>query len=109
MRSPRRKPDLPGTYQHISVDLQDRTDCEVKLKDLTDITHLFYVAFIEAGDAAATAAANCTMFVNVVEVVDASSPVLEHVHLSEGGKWYGTHLGPHKNALEGGRPQAHAA
>jgi nucleoside-diphosphate-sugar epimerase len=92
----RRKPDVPGNYRHISVDLLDRADCQSKLSSLKDVTHIFYVAYLERADARELVEANTGMLVNLVDVIEAPSPELEHVHLSEGSKWYGNHLGPYK-------------
>jgi hypothetical protein len=41
--------------------------------------------------------ANANMFFNLVKTVEAASPVLEHVHLSQGTRWYGNHLGPSRS------------
>ncbi|HKB83015.1 MAG TPA: SDR family oxidoreductase [Burkholderiales bacterium] len=92
----RRKPNLPGRYTHIPVDLLDRVDCRSKLASLTDISHVFFVAYIERTDPRELVEANTAMLVNLVDVIEAASPALEHVHLSEGTKWYGNHLGPFK-------------
>jgi len=92
----RRKPDIPGDYSHIQVDLLDRADCEAKLASLTRVTHVFYVAYLERADPVDLVTANTAMLVNLVETIEAASPALEHVHLSEGTKWYGNHLGPFK-------------
>ena len=92
----RGKPDIPGNYQHIAVDLTDRTDVENKLAKIAGITHVFFVAYLERSDPAELVKANTDMLVNLVEVVEKASPGLEHVHLSEGTKWYGNHLGPFK-------------
>lgn len=92
----RRKPAVPGKYQHIAVDLTDRADVQARLSSIKDVTHVFFVAYLERSDPAELVAVNTAMLVNLVEVVEAASPVLEHVHLSEGTKWYGNHLGPFK-------------
>jgi nucleoside-diphosphate-sugar epimerase len=92
----RRKPDVPGNYRHISADLLDRADCQSKLSSLKDVTHISYVAYLERADPRELVEANTAMLVNLVDVIEAASPALEHVHLSEGSKWYGNHLGPYK-------------
>jgi len=92
----RRKPDVPGRYRHISVDLLDRADCQSKLASLTGVSHIFFAAYIERSDPQELVTANTSMLVNVVDVIEAASPALEHVHLTEGSKWYGNHLGPYK-------------
>ncbi len=92
----RRKPRIPGDYKYIAVDLLDPEDCRTKLGPLTNISHLFYLAITERSDPRETVSANATMFFNLVKTVEAASPALEHVHLSQGTRWYGNHLGPYK-------------
>jgi len=92
----RRKPDIPGNYKHVVVDLLNPADCKSRLGGLTQISHLFFVAYIERSDAQELVFDNTAMLVNVVDVIEAASPGLQHVHLSEGSKWYGNHLGPYK-------------
>ena len=90
----RRPPDVAGRYLHLPVDLLDPGDCRTKLGALHDVTHVFYCAFLQDPDPAKHVARNTAMLVNLVEVVEAASPGLAHVHLAEGTKWYGSHLGP---------------
>jgi nucleoside-diphosphate-sugar epimerase len=92
----RRKPRIGGDYRHVAVDLLDPADCQAKLGPLTNITHLFYLAITERADPGETISANANMFFNLVKTVEAASPMLEHVHLSQGTRWYGNHLGPYK-------------
>jgi len=92
----RRKPQISGDYRHIAVDLLDLADCRTKLGPLTNISHLFYLAITERPDPGETMSANANMFFNLVKTVEAASPALEHVHLSQGTRWYGNHLGPYK-------------
>ena len=80
----RRKPRIPGDYRHIAVDLVDAADCRAKLGALTNISHLFYLAITEYSDPGQTVSANFNMFFNLVKTIDAASPTLEHVHLSQG-------------------------
>ena len=47
----RRRPETPGNYRHVAVDLLDPADCRNKLGGLTGITHIFFVAYIERADA----------------------------------------------------------
>lgn len=101
----RRKPDIPGNYRHIAADLLDPADCKAKLGGLKDITHVFFAAYIERADPQELVAANTAMLVNLVETIEAASPVLEHVHLSEGTKWYGNHLGPFRTPAKEGDPR----
>jgi nucleoside-diphosphate-sugar epimerase len=101
----RRKPNAPGKYRHIAVDLTDRADVQGKLGSLKDITHVFFVAYLARSDPAELVAVNTAMLVNLVDVVEAASPVLEHVHLSEGTKWYGNHLGPFRTPAKEDDPR----
>jgi hypothetical protein len=89
----RRKPRIPGDYRYIAVDLLDPADCQAKLGPLMNISHLFYLAITERTDPDETMSANANMFFNLVKTVEAASPLLEHVHLSQGTRWYGNHLG----------------
>lgn len=92
----RGKPDVPGNYRHIPVDLLDRAECERKLATLTNVAHVFFAAYLERADPGELVTANTNMLVNLVDIIEAASPALEHVHLCEGSKWYGSHLGPYK-------------
>ena len=60
-------------YRHISVDLLDKQDVEVKLAGLTDVTHIFYAAFQAAPGAASGYASNIApnrdMLVNAVTAI----------------------------------------
>ena len=92
----RRRPQIAGDYRHVPVDLLDPADCQNQLGALTDVSHVFYFAYTERSDLGELTSANTDMFFNLVKAVDQASPALEHVHLSEGTKWYGNHLGPYK-------------
>jgi len=92
----RRAPDFEVPAQFISVDLLDRADAEAKLADLSDVTHIFYTAFQARPTWAEHGAPNLAMLVNSVEPIAAASPGLKHVHLVQGNKIYGSHLGPFK-------------
>lgn len=100
----RRKPDVSGTYRHVAVDLLDPADCKSKLGAL-QISHLFFTAYIERSDPLELVSANTAMFVNLVDVTEAASPGLQHVHLCEGSKWYGSHLGPYKTPAKEDDPR----
>src|SRR5260370_32786332 len=79
----RRKPQIPGDYRHIAVDLLDPADCRAKLAPLTNISHLFYLAITERADPGETVSAIATMFFALVNPVEPASPVLVHVQLSQ--------------------------
>ncbi len=93
----RRAPDFDAPAEFISVDLLDRADAEAKLSGLTDVTDIFYTAFQARPVWADHGPPNLAMLVNSVEPIAAASPNLSHVHLVQGNKIYGSHLGPFKN------------
>ncbi len=92
----RRTPDVAGAYRHLSIDLLDLDDCKAKLEPEQGITHVFFSAYIEKEDWAATVAPNVAMLVNLMDAIEPSNPGLRHVNLMHGTKWYGNHLGPFK-------------
>lgn len=92
----RRAPDFDTRARFISVDLLDRADAETKLAELGDVTHVFYAAFQARPSWAEHGAPNLAMLVNAIEPIERASPGLEHVHLVEGTKIYGSHLGRFK-------------
>ncbi|WP_343698992.1 SDR family oxidoreductase [Caulobacter sp.] len=92
----RRDAPLPDGVEGISVDLLDRADVEAKLGGLKDVTHIVFAAYIEKAGAAERSQVNVAILRNLVEVVETASPVLEHVAFYQGGKAYGSDLGPFK-------------
>lgn len=100
----RRPPDFDTRAEFISVDLLDRDQAMAKLAGLTDATHIFYAAFLPAPTWAEHNAPNLALLVNAVEAIEAVAPALRHVHLVEGNKWYGSHLGPFKTPAREDNP-----
>lgn len=92
----RRKPDVEGTYEHISVDLMDAASCRIRLNHLAGVTHVFFAACVAKPDLAEMASLNLTLLRNLVETIEPVAADLEHIHLVHGTKWYGSHLGPFK-------------
>ena len=101
----RRKPDLSGDFQHIAVDLLDAQDCRAKLASLRDVTHVFHAAYADKSAPDELAEVNLRMLRNLVESVTRVAPSLEHVHLVEGTKWYGSHLGAFKTPAKESDPR----
>ncbi len=100
----RRAPDFESRAEFISVDLLDRAQAEARLAGLTDITHIFYCAYQAREVWAEHNAPNLALLVNSVEPIEAASPGMRHVHLVEGTKWYGTHLGPFRTPAKESDP-----
>jgi nucleoside-diphosphate-sugar epimerase len=101
----RRKPDVAGDYLHLAADLTDAQECRGKLSALRDVTHVFYAAYLDRPDVHELVAVNTGMLVNLVEAIEGASPALRHVHLVEGTKWYGSHLGPFKTPARESDPR----
>lgn len=82
--------------EHIGVDLTDAAAANEALAGAPDVTHIFYCARAPHGESGVESVAdNLAMLAHVVDAVETTSPALKHVHLIEGGKWYGVHLGPY--------------
>ena len=78
-------------------DLTDAASTKAALARHPEATHLFYTARMSFTDATAgveDVAGNAAMVDNLVAGAEASAKNLQHVHLVEGTKWYGMHLGP---------------
>uniref|UniRef100_A0A0E0GP67 PRISE-like Rossmann-fold domain-containing protein n=1 Tax=Oryza nivara TaxID=4536 RepID=A0A0E0GP67_ORYNI len=85
-------PPSPAPVTHICVDLADPAAVSAALAPLSDITHVFYVAwaphFFEEDQ---NREANSRMLRNVLSAVVPNCPVLVHVSLQTGSKYY---IGP---------------
>jgi nucleoside-diphosphate-sugar epimerase len=92
----RRGGESTGRIRHVAVDLLDRDDTRAKLRDLSDVTHVFYAAYQDRPSWAELVPPNLAMLVNVIEAVEAVARNLCHVSLMQGYKVYGAHLGPFK-------------
>ena len=92
----RRSPPFDTTAQFISVDLLDETDARAKLTGLTDVTHIFYMA-LTGGLGGENVEDNLALVRNSVGVIAPIAPNLQRVVLTQGGKYYRVHLGPHKS------------
>ena len=84
--------DTADTH-HISVDLLDAGDALTKLRDLHEVTHIFFSAFIERDNWAEMVAPNLALLVNTVDVIEPIAHNLQHISLMQGYKVYGAHLG----------------
>jgi nucleoside-diphosphate-sugar epimerase len=91
----RQAPGYDTSAKFISVDIEDMADAEAKLSKLTDATHIFYCG-LAGGFEAENVEGNLALLKNAVSVIDKASPKLERVILTQGGKYYGCHLGPFK-------------
>lgn len=92
----RRNAELPEGVEGITVDLLDRVDVKRRLGSLDGVTHIVFAAYIEKASASERSKVNVAILQNLVEVVEAAAPALRHVTFYQGGKAYGSDLGPFK-------------
>jgi hypothetical protein len=92
----RRLAKSQGNVTHISVDLLDTDDLQTKLGPLSAATHLVFGAYVEKPTAAERTEINLRLLQNVLDILDTPAPQLEHITIYQGGKAYGSNLGPYK-------------
>ncbi len=87
--------DLAGV-EEISVDLLRPDNVRIKLGAISNVTHIIFGAYVEKPTAAEKSEVNVALLRNLLDVVEQSSPGLQHVTFYQGGKAYGADLGPFK-------------
>ena len=90
----RTAPTYKAPFTHLAADLTDVGSCRRALAGIEPVTHVFFAArapFREGG--VEDVEGNLAMLAATLDAVE--TPSLEHVHLLEGIKWYGMHLGPY--------------
>jgi nucleoside-diphosphate-sugar epimerase len=83
-------------FTHIVADLTDSASFRRALATIEPVTHVFFAAraaFSEGG--VEDVAGNVAMLTSTLDALETCSETLQHVHLLEGLKWYGMHLGPY--------------
>ncbi|KQO07548.1 NAD-dependent dehydratase [Agreia sp. Leaf244] len=83
-----------GRVRHIAVDLLDSEATADALRELSQVTHVFYAAYQDRPTWAELVRPNLAMLTNVVDAIEPVAPELEHISLMQGYKVYGAHLGP---------------
>ncbi len=81
---------------YIQCDLTDAASTRLALARCPQATHLFYTARAQFSDASVgveDVAGNRAMLAHLIDGAEAACPGLQHVHLVEGTKWYGMHIG----------------
>ena len=92
----RTAPPSEAPFTHISADLTNPDSCRRALAGIEPVTHAFFAArapFREGG--VEDVEGNVAMLAATLDALETRSGALEHVHLLEGIKWYGMHLGPY--------------
>jgi nucleoside-diphosphate-sugar epimerase len=92
--------------QWLAADLLDRKSCDQILRHHPQITHVFYCARAKHGEGGVESVEeNVEMLRNVVDASAQVADRLQHIHLVEGGKWYGQHLGRYPNPAQEDDPR----
>ncbi|MDE0105636.1 MAG: NAD-dependent epimerase/dehydratase family protein [Bryobacterales bacterium] len=92
----RRPPKSPiPDVSHVTGDLADPCSCAAALSKHPPVTHIFYCARVTHSDEPVESVSeNLLLLEGVIEAADRRSGELRHVHIVQGGKYYGVHLGP---------------
>lgn len=90
----------------VALDASDREACFLKLREFGRVTHLLYCArAAHVASVKEPVEANVALLRNVLDAVEAASPVLQHVHFVQGSKVYGSDLGPYKTPARESDPR----
>ncbi len=80
---------------YLHCDLLGSGACGNALTQHPPVTHIFYCARVTHSDQPVESTSeNLRLLENAIETVERASSELRHVHLVQGGKYYGVHLGP---------------
>ncbi|GAB2292150.1 NineTeen Complex (NTC) component [Dionaea muscipula] len=74
--------------EYIQCDMADQEDVRLKLSHLSDVTHIFYVAWTYRPDEAENCTDNGRMLHNVLNAVIPNAPNLKHICLQTGRRYY---------------------
>ncbi|MGB9364438.1 MAG: SDR family oxidoreductase [Xanthobacteraceae bacterium] len=103
-RTPRRS---DGRLSWIAADLFDRDGCCRALAGQRAVTHVFYTARAKHGETGAESVPdNVAMLRNLIDAIEPVATSLEHIHLVQGTKYYGMHLGPFRTPAREDDPRA---
>ena len=102
----RNPPKSPiARVEYLSADLADAGQCRQALAGHGDATHLFYCGRASHQEQTLEdAATNLALLDNVLSAAERGS--LRHVHLVQGGKVYGVHIGPFPTPAREDDPRA---
>jgi nucleoside-diphosphate-sugar epimerase len=82
---------------YLAADITDAEACRAALAPVSGVTHVLYAARHDFDTRQPEPVeANTQMLRNVLETVLAGDSALQHVHLVQGTKYYGSQLGPFK-------------
>lgn len=102
----RHAPDDAGPIEWMALDLTDAAAVQAAAHDFSAVTHIFHCArYAHATTAAEPIEPNLAMLRNLVDATARHSTALEHVHLVQGSKYYGSELGPYKTPAQESDPR----
>jgi nucleoside-diphosphate-sugar epimerase len=102
----RRPPETAGAIEWLALDLTDSAAVHRAAGKLAGVTHVFHCArYAHSTAAAEPIGPNLAMLQNLVEAAERGSQALEHVHLVQGSKYYGSELGPYKTPAKESDPR----
>lgn len=101
----RRQPEFETKARFITVDVTDREAAAKGFAEVANVTHVFYLAYIDAAGWLEQGAVNARMFRNAIDAAEASFKGLQHVCLIQGSKYYGQHLGPYRTPARESDPR----
>jgi nucleoside-diphosphate-sugar epimerase len=92
----RNPPASSDRLTFIAADLLDPAGCRRAFAKCSAVTHVFYTARAKFGEGGVESVEdNAAMLRNVIDAIEPAARGLQHVHLVQGGKYYGQHLGPY--------------
>ena len=92
---------------YLQADLGDSAACAKALAAQPPVTHLFYCARATHFEQTVESAEdNLRLFMSTLDAVERASSDLQHVHLVQGGKYYGVHLGPFPTPARESHPRS---
>lgn len=96
----RKAPYFETAARFVGVDLMNADDAATTLGGLSDVTHVFYTAYLDRPTVAETREPNTGMFANALGGL-VRLPCLAHVCLLQGTKYYGPVSRPLQDARQG--------
>jgi nucleoside-diphosphate-sugar epimerase len=89
-------PELGHWLRHLPADLLDAGDAKAKLTGIEHVTHVFYAALLNGRTLDEENELNTRLLANFLDAALPRIRNLRHVHVLEGVKWYGYHLGAYR-------------
>jgi nucleoside-diphosphate-sugar epimerase len=102
----RHRPQDMSPIDWIALDLTDMSAVQASAHAFSAVTHIFHCArYAHSTAAIEPIEPNLAMLRNLVEATERVSDALEHVHLVQGSKYYGSELGPYKTPARESDPR----